>query len=150
VAVAAAHDATITVNGPNGTREIAFAAFPVAFMAPAIEPNELVATVRFALWPSGHGHGFVEFARRHGDFAIVSAAALLHGERVSITLGGVAPAPLRMSAAEKLFAQKRDAGEAAELCGQIDALDDHAYPAWYRKKLAVTLVKRALERAAAR
>ena len=34
VAVAAAHDATITVNGPNGTREIAFAAFPVAFMAP--------------------------------------------------------------------------------------------------------------------
>src|SRR5213083_606030 len=30
VSVAAAHDATITVNGPNGPRGIAFAAFPAA------------------------------------------------------------------------------------------------------------------------
>ena len=77
VTVAAAMDATVTVQGPNGTREVEFAAFPVAFMTPAIELNELVTAVRFPLWPDDHGYGFVEFARRHGDFAIVSAAALL-------------------------------------------------------------------------
>src|SRR6266699_741947 len=98
VSVAAALDATVTVNGPNGAREIAFGAFPVAFMTPAIEQNELVTAVRFALWPPGHGHGFVEFARRHGDFAIVSAAVLLTEDsagritRASLTIGGIGPA----------------------------------------------------------
>jgi len=160
VAVAAAHDATITVNGPNGTREIAFAAFPVAFMAPAIEPNELVATVRFALWPSGHGHGFVEFARRHGDFAIVSAAALLTenaaGEisRASITLGGVGVAPIRVDEVEQaLIGQVPDdkrLREISELCRKFDAIEDiHASPA-YRQHLATVMARRALEQARAR
>ena len=31
----------------------------------------------FPCWPAGHGYAFVEFARLHGDFAIVSAAALI-------------------------------------------------------------------------
>ena len=96
VTVAAAMDATVTVQGPNGTRQIEFAAFPVAFMTPAIELNELVTAVRFPAWPDGHGYGFVEFSRRHGDFAIVSAAALLTEDasgkitRASVTLGGIA------------------------------------------------------------
>ena len=76
VSVAAAHDATV-VQGKNGTREIAFADFPAGYLTPAIEPNEIVTAVRFPLWPAGHQAAFVEFARRHGDFAIVSAAALL-------------------------------------------------------------------------
>ena len=64
-------------------------------MTPAIELNEILTAVRFPLWPAGHGYGFVEFARRHGDFAIVSAAALLTEDgggkitRASVTLGGM-------------------------------------------------------------
>ena len=49
VTVAAAIDATVTVQGPNGTREVAFAAFPVAFMTPAIELNELVTAVQLSV-----------------------------------------------------------------------------------------------------
>ena len=64
-------------RGRTAQREIAFADFPVAYMTPAIEPNEMLTAVRFPLWPERHGYGFVEFSRRHGDFAIVSAAALL-------------------------------------------------------------------------
>ncbi len=77
VSVAATLDAVVTVAGPNGQREIPFANFPVAYMTPAIEPNEMLIAVRFPVWPHDHGHAFIEFARRHGDFAIVSAAALL-------------------------------------------------------------------------
>ena len=77
VSVAAAHDATVVVAGPNGTREIAFADFPAGYLTPAIELNEIVTAVRIPLWPAGHKAAFVEFSRRHGDFAIVSAAALL-------------------------------------------------------------------------
>ena len=47
VTMAAAHDAVVTVSGPGGTREIAFADFPVAFMTPALEPNEILTAVKF-------------------------------------------------------------------------------------------------------
>src|SRR5215208_160212 len=56
VSVAAALDATVTVAGPNGTREIAFADFPVAYMSPAIEPQEVLTEVRIPTWPPGHGY----------------------------------------------------------------------------------------------
>src|SRR5215467_5605609 len=112
VAVAAALDASITVAGPKGTRELAFADFPKTYMTPSIGADELVTGAKFPLWARSHGAAFVEFARRHGDFAIVSAAALLEEQggkitRASVTLGGVAAAPVRMSEVERaLVGQK--------------------------------------------
>ena len=41
VSVAAALDAKVSVAGKNGARDIDFAAFPVAYMTPAIELDEL-------------------------------------------------------------------------------------------------------------
>ena len=159
VSVAAALDATVTVNGPNGAREIAFGAFPVAFMTPAIEQNELVTAVRFALWPPGHGHGFVEFARRHGDFAIVSAAALLmenpQGEisRASVTIGGVGVAPIRASEVEQALIGRapddKRLREICELCRKLDAIEDVHASSSYRQHLATVMARRALEQARA-
>src|SRR3954469_875435 len=37
VSLATGYDATVTVVGPNGQRELAFAEFPVAYMTPSIE-----------------------------------------------------------------------------------------------------------------
>jgi aerobic carbon-monoxide dehydrogenase medium subunit len=160
VSVAAALDATVTVQGPNGTREVAIDAFPVAYMTPAIEPNEIVTMVRFPLWPQAHGYGFVEFARRHGDFAIVSAAALLIEDsagkitRASVTLGGMGAAPIRASAVEQaLVGQRPDdklLREACETCRRFEAVDDVHAPASYRQQLATVMSRRALERAQAR
>ncbi|MGH6767715.1 MAG: FAD binding domain-containing protein [Xanthobacteraceae bacterium] len=160
VTVAAAMDATVTVQGPNGTRELPFAEFPVAFMTPAIELNELVIGARFPCWPEGHGYGFVEFSRRHGDFAIVSAAALLTEDsagkiaRASITLGGVAVAPIRATETEKmLMGQAPDdklLREACELCRKYEAIEDIHAPASYRQHLATVMSRRALEAARAR
>jgi carbon-monoxide dehydrogenase medium subunit len=160
VTVAAAMDATVTVQGPNGTRQIEFAAFPVAFMTPAIELNELVTAVRFPAWPDGHAWGFVEFSRRHGDFAIVSAAALLTEDgagkitRASVTLGGIAVAPVRATEVEQaLIGQSPDdklLREACEACRKYEALDDIHAPASYRQHLATVMSRRALEQARAR
>src|SRR3954454_20687881 len=77
VSVAAAVDATVIVASQSARREIPFAEFPAGLMTPGIESNEMVIAIRFPLWKPGHGYGFEEFARRHGDFALVSAAALL-------------------------------------------------------------------------
>jgi aerobic carbon-monoxide dehydrogenase medium subunit len=158
VAVAAAHDATVVVAGPAGQREIKFADFPAGYMAPAIEANEVVAALRIPLWAQNHRAAFIEFSRRHGDFAIVSAAALVERDgggkitRASVTIGGIAVAPVRaaeveqaivgQTASAKLFAQ------ACESCRAFDAIEDIHAPASYRQHLAAVLSRRALEKAA--
>ncbi len=159
VAVAAALDAVVTLAGAKGEREVAFADFPQGYMTTALTPGELLTGVRFPLWRAGHGHAFVEFARRHGDFAVVSAAALIETdgsriERVSLTLGGVGPAPLRMREIEQALSG-RPPSEAlfrdlCEACRAIDAMDDVHAPRSYRQQLAVTLARRALLQAHAR
>jgi carbon-monoxide dehydrogenase medium subunit len=160
VVVAAALDATVTIAAKSGERQVPFAEFPLAYMTPAVGLDELLAKVRFPLWGKGHGHAFVEFARRHGDFAIVSAAALLEEDgagkirRASLTLGGVGPAPLRMMEIEKsLIGQTASAAlfrEAGESCRAIDAMGDVHAPTEYRQQLATVLARRALETAHAR
>ena len=51
VSLAAALDAKVSVAGTNGSRSIDFAAFPVAYMTPAIELDELVTGATFPCWP---------------------------------------------------------------------------------------------------
>jgi carbon-monoxide dehydrogenase medium subunit len=157
VSVAAALDATVTVVGPNGLREIAFESFPAGYMAPAIEPTELVIGARFPLWPERHGHAFVEFSRRHGDFAIVSAAVLLTDDgagkitRASVTLGGMGIGPVRARQVEQALigqvATDKLLRETCESCRKLDAIDDIHASASYRQQLAAVLSRRALEQA---
>ena len=157
VSVAAAHDATVSVAGPNGQREIAFRDFPAGYLTPSIELNEIVTAVRIPLWPAGHRAAFIEFLRRHGDFAIVSAAALLMIDggkisRASVTIGGVAVAPVRAAEVEKTIVGHMPSSElfrkACESCRSIEALADIHATADYRQHLAAVLSRRALEKAA--
>ena len=105
--------------------------------------------VRFPSWSAGHGYGFVEFARRHGDFAIASAAVLLEEDangkitRASLTLGGVAVVPQRMRNVEKALVGQiasEDVFRAAcEECRKVEAIEDVHAPASYRQHLAAVL-----------
>jgi aerobic carbon-monoxide dehydrogenase medium subunit len=157
VSCAAALDATVSVASRKGTRQIAFADFPQGYMTPGIEPDEMVTGVRFPHWPDGHGYAFVEFARRHGDFAIVSAAALLEEDgagkikRATVTIGGVGPAPVRARDVEKAItgqvASEALFREACESCRAIAAMSDVHAPAEYRQHLAAVLSRRALVKA---
>jgi carbon-monoxide dehydrogenase medium subunit len=157
VAVAAALDAVLTVEGPGGSREIPFVLFPAGLMTPALREGELLTVVRVPLWRKGHGAAFVEFSRRHGDFAIVSAAVLLEEDangtitRTSLTLGGIAPAPVRAREAEKMLTGARASAElfraAGEACRRLEVMEDVHVPAAYRRQLAAVLSRRALEKA---
>ncbi|MGB7176049.1 MAG: xanthine dehydrogenase family protein subunit M [Xanthobacteraceae bacterium] len=157
VSVAAALDAKISVVGKNGTRSIDFKDFPVAYMTPAIELDEMLTAISLPCWPARHGYAFVEFARRHGDFAIVSAAALIEEDasgkvtRASVTLGGIGPAPVRAYDVERaLTGEKIEEKRLAEICETLrtlDAVDDIHAPASYRQQLATVLPRRALLKA---
>jgi carbon-monoxide dehydrogenase medium subunit len=156
VTVAAAHDATIVVAGPNGTREIAFADFPAGYLTPAIDLNEIVIAIRIPVWPVGHKSAFIEFARRHGDFAIASAAVLLQIDggtitRASVTVGGVAVAPVHVPEVEAAIIGQAPSSElfraACESCRSLEAMSDIHASAEYRQHLAAVMARRALERA---
>jgi len=157
VSVAAALDATVAVTGKNGARNIGFSAFPVAYMTPALEPDELLTGATFPYWPRGHGYAFVEFSRRHGDFAIVSAAVLIEEDkagkvtRASVTLGGMGPAPVRASEVERALIgetiEEKRLREICETLRKLDAIEDIHAPASYRQQLATVLPRRALLKA---
>jgi carbon-monoxide dehydrogenase medium subunit len=160
VSVATAVDATVTAAGPKGERKIPFAAFPVAFMTPAIELNEILVGASFPIWPKGHGYAFVEFARRHGDFAIVSAAVLLTTDsagkvtRASVTLGGMGVAPVRAKEVESALVGTVPTPamlkEICESCRKFEATEDVHASVAYRQHLAAVLSRRALEKALGR
>jgi carbon-monoxide dehydrogenase medium subunit len=157
VTLAAALDAKVSVAGRNGSRSIDFAAFPVAYMTPAIELDEMVTGATFPCWPRGHGYAFVEFARRHGDFAIVSAAVLIEEDsngkvtRASVTLGGMGPAPVRASEVERALIgetiEEKRLREICETLRKLDAIEDIHAPTSYRQQLATVLPRRALIKA---
>jgi aerobic carbon-monoxide dehydrogenase medium subunit len=158
-AVAMAYDAFIEVSGKDGARAIPMADFAAFYMTPAIEPDEIVTGLRFTPWPKGHGSAFVEFARRHGDFALASVGALIELDgrvirRASITVGGLSHKPTRVAEAEHAVAAEQ-AGDitfrkAAEACGTIEAIADIHGSAAYRQKVAKTLAFRALSTAHSR
>ena len=158
VSCAAALDAKVAVAGRDGARSIEFSAFPLAYLTPALEPDELLTGVAFPCWPAGHGYAFLEFARRHGDFAIVSAAALLEEDRngkvtrASLTLGGMGPAPIRGERGRAGAGRRDDRGKARrrnlrDSMRHIEAIDDIHTPASYRQQLATVLGRRALIKA---
>jgi carbon-monoxide dehydrogenase medium subunit len=158
--VSMAQDAIITVQKKGGSRDIAMVDFPMAYMTPSFELDEMVTDIRVPLWPEGHGYAFVEFARRHGDFAITSSAVLIDVDgggkitRASVTVGGVGPSPLRVFAVEDGLVGETGSvelfTEIAEKCREIDAMEDVYAPAWYRQHLAAVLTRRALGKAFSR
>lgn len=159
-AVCAACDATIHVASIRGIRQVPFREFGRGFMATALQPDEMIAAIDLPFWRNSHGHGFHEFARRQGDFAMAGAAALVDVgtdnvvRRASLTLFGVAAAPLRVEAAEaRLIGQPLDAGAvraAAAAAWLVEPISDIHASGEYRRHLAQVLSLRALNDAARR
>lgn len=152
----AAYDAMLTVQGPEGQREIPFIEWPLAYMIPNLAPDELLTKISFRYWSLNHGFGFEEFARRHGDFAIVAVAALLEVDdgkitRAAISIGGANISPVRLVKAEEaligMLANEDTYKVAADIAQEIESISDAYVTSQYRQRLAGTLVQRALVKA---
>ncbi|MEO6928228.1 MAG: xanthine dehydrogenase family protein subunit M [Casimicrobiaceae bacterium] len=158
-AIMMAYDATMVTQSARAKRSLPMSQFASGLMTTALDAGEMLTQIRIRPWAMGHGWCFVEFARRHGDFAVVSAAALIELDsdrcvaRAALTLGGVGPTPFRLASAEAVLvgasgeAQFR---EASALAADCEALDDPAFPAWYRQRIATRLLARAIAGAFAR
>ncbi len=148
-------DAELTVSGPKGSRTIPAGQWFEGFMQPTLAQDAVLTSIRIPAWEKSHGYGFCEFSRRHGDFAIAGAAALLNLDssarvsRAAITVFGLEVSPRRLLEVEKALvgvdASQATFAEAAEAVIRLDAMDDATASAKYRSKLGVSLVKRALD-----
>ena len=96
-------DATLGLLGPRGMRRVAAAEFFRGLLVTALAEDELLAEVTVPAAPPGWG--FVEIARRPGDFALAGVAVSLDGKAHARVVGfGVADRPVRLRAAEALAA----------------------------------------------
>lgn len=158
--VALALDATVLIQSQNKSHEMAVSDYLLGYMSPALEDGEMLVGIKIKPWPKNHGYSFIEFSRRHGDFAIVSVAVALlldvnkKVSRLSITLGGVGPTACRMPEAEQFLLNKEatteQIKETAEICAKVEAASDTYVPGWYRQRLTKVLVERALRQAISR
>lgn len=159
--LAIALDARFHIRSVSEKRAVAASDFYRGYLETAIAADELLIEIDFPLPPERVGWCFTEVARRHGDFALVAAAALLgfsDDGKVSfarIALGGVGPTPVRVAAAEEALlggradvALYRRAGKMA--AEAVDPLSDIHASSGYRRQLTGVLVRRALAVAASR
>lgn len=151
---------TLHAASKSGARAIPMAEFAVGYMTTSLAPEEMLTGVALPLPAADDGYAFVEFARRHGDFAIVACSALIGFTRdgaiarASLALSGLTHAPLKPTGIERaLVGQKPGAAAfkaAAAEAAKLDAVADAYVTAEYRRHLARVLTYRALEQAAER
>jgi CO/xanthine dehydrogenase FAD-binding subunit len=148
-------DGTALVQSEREHRLVPASEFFLYTFTPNIEPNEMLAEVWLPLPAPRTGQAFLEVARRHGDFALVSAAASLtlsehgHCADVRIALGGAAPVPVRSHSAESSLRGERASLHLFREAGALAAKDadptsDVHADAEYRREVCGTLVYRAL------
>jgi carbon-monoxide dehydrogenase medium subunit len=99
--------ATIMVRGPHGERRIPAQEFFTGIYETALSPQELLIAIELPVAPTDSVHFFHEFARRHGDYAILglAAQAIIKAERFAdLRLGffAVGDRPLLAEAARRL------------------------------------------------
>ena len=158
-AVAAALDADMIARRAGGTRTIPAQDFFRGIMTTALDEDEILVEVRLPILPADTRFGFYEFNRRAGDFALAMALVTYRVEdgmisAARVAVGGVEPQPRRIAQAEQVLAGRppdRAAFEAAAaaVAAAVDPLDDATTTASYRRDLAQTVTRRALEQAAA-
>jgi carbon-monoxide dehydrogenase medium subunit len=128
-------------------------------MTTALDEDEILVEVRLPILPADTRFGFYEFNRRAGDFALAMALVTYRVEdgmvsAARVAVGGVESQPRRIAQAELVLAGRppdRAAFEAAAaaVAAAVDPLEDATTSASYRRDLAQTVTRRALEQAAA-
>jgi aerobic carbon-monoxide dehydrogenase medium subunit len=146
--------ARAVAHGSGGAREIAIDSFYEGPYATALEYDEMLTEIVFPKHPPHFA--FTEFSRRHGDFCVLSVAAV--GERapdgrwhgVRIGLGGVADTPVLAREAAALVEGTRltddDIAKASQAALRVaDPASDIRASAEYRAHLVPVYVRRTLQ-----
>jgi len=152
-AVIKALNATVVVISVKGQREIAADDFFLGIYETALEPGELIHSLKIPTPGGDQRNGFYELARRHGDYAMagvaISAQSITPCRAIRIVFFGVADKPLRAVKAEAALQGCSLSDEEALHNAQSSLtadqmLADAAVSVETRLQLARVVLKRAL------
>jgi carbon-monoxide dehydrogenase medium subunit len=157
-AVVTALGAALRVLGPSGERTIGPAELFLGYLTTSLAPDELLTEVWLPPLPPRTGHAWLEYARRHGDFALAGVAAVLTlspddtCSAARLVYTGVGPAPFDAHDAADLLVGQSPTPEAFAAAAERAAADcepdsDLHASAAYRRHLVRGLTRRALEQA---
>ncbi len=153
-ACAAALEATMHVAGKGGTRDIAATDFFKGLYETALGEGEILTAVSVPKIAAGWKSGFMELARRHGDYAIIGLCAHLQFDgakfgdtRLVFFNAGDRPVSAPQTAAllnGQSWSDELSEKLSASLKEELDPPDDLNADGPMRKHLAGVLVKRTL------
>ena len=145
--------ATMIARGPVGERRIAAGEFFAGIYETVLSPQELLVAVELPVAPKNSRHFFHEFARRHGDYAIVGLAAqavVKDARFADLRLGffAVGDRPRLAKSAGKLIDVAVTAAVLSEasssLDEELDPLGDQQATPAMRRHLAKVLLARCV------
>ncbi len=149
-------NAKFLAKNTKGERWIESKDFFVGLFTTALEPDELLAEIHVPPMPARSGYAFEEVARRHGDYAMMGAAATLTLDEsgkckdVRLVFLSVGETPLLSSSAAQALIGNKPTPEliqsAATNTDITPSSNIHASER-YRKHLANVLGKRVLMKA---
>ncbi len=154
-------DAVIVARGPNGERTIPVEEFFVGFLTTALEPEELLTTIRIPAFAANTGYRYEKLANPASGYAIVGVAAVITlaadgsigAARIGVTgAGEVAYRPKSVEDALIGTTPSTDSVKAAveSAVDGIELLADIHAPADYRARVTKNLVGRAVLKAVGR
>ena len=135
----------VVLRSRAGTRTMPATEFQTGMLSTACREDEMVAAVRIPAAEPGAGYAFTEFARRHGDFAVVAIAVIARANGVRIGVAGVAEQPVIEDWPLLAGSALDDALNA--LAWSLDAADDVHASARYRRELVRRLGKQTVSAA---
>jgi len=151
--------ARMKLRSTVGVRSVPASEFFAGPLTTAIEPHECLEEIHWPVWSERHtGSAFTEVSRRHGDFAIVAAAAQIAVDddgrciRANFGLGGGGQTPLAFQGlAAHLLGTRLEAAlvrsVAHDSAVELDPGGDLHASAGYRRHLAAVLAARTLHAA---
>jgi aerobic carbon-monoxide dehydrogenase medium subunit len=142
-------DATMVIRGQTGERRVAAADFFTGIYETALSADELLTAVELPAARKNSAYFFHEFARRHGDYAIVGAAAqaIVQGDlftNLRLVFFAVGDRPLLAGVASRLINVAitpeilADASTALE--DELDPPEDQQASSSMRRHLAKVLL----------
>jgi carbon-monoxide dehydrogenase medium subunit len=146
-------NATIVIIGPAGERHVPAKGFFTGIYDTVLSPQELLVAVELPVARKNSQHFFCEFARRHGDYAIVGIAAQAVMENGILTdlrpvFFAVGDRPVMVNAGAKLLKTAVTSAllsEALEgLNEELDPPEDQQASSSMRRHLARVLLARCV------
>jgi len=138
----------VVLSSRAGRRRMQADDFFTGLMSTARTDDELIEAVLFPCGQSGTDYAFREFARRHGDFAIVACAVAVTAGNVRLAVGGVADRPVARDFGDIGGPALADA--LAAFADELEARDDLHATAHYRRELVRWLGRATIEEAKCR